>query len=709
MIIIMMLVFSAGQVWAADVDSLKQELKSTEERATLDILNELSKAYRLTDPPKSLRFGELAVDLAKSLRHSNGEARANENIGYYYWNQRDYRMALDHINAALQLYEQAGNVGGIALSYNNLGRIYEDLSQNDQALESHLRALMIFEDIDDQNNVAATVSMVGDIYQDWQQSEKALRFHERALEIYRVLPADEGTISTLNRLGHIYLARGDFEDADTQFRESLQLAESNADSLNLATMLASMGELAEEQGQFQIALEYQTRALVLKRIFDTPVNIANSILHIGQIYQQAGDFSKAIQNFNEAVTVLEASGSQRALANSLQKIGAAYARAQDYTQATSYLQRGLKTAQGIEAQDVVQECYRLLADVYSRTGKEDLAVSFLQSYQATRDEIHEQQSNRRLAQLEIIYELDKKNKELDLLKQKNLVQELDYRKKANLLVSILTFSIVISLLFVGFLIYRQRLIRNAEREKVENMLKMKADFTAMLVHDLRSPLTSVFGYSELLKMGNKEPSKIKEIASTITQASQKMLLLVNEMLDFSKFEAGKMTINKESVNLKTTISQSIQMLKPIAEQKQTTVDFIYQEDLPKCMCDPRKMEQVITNLLGNAIKHTPESTKVIIRLKVIDDLAGQAMEFSVEDDGPGINQEFQDTIFDKYAQLEQKNEALDLGTGLGLAVSKMIIDAHGGQIGYRTGDPKGSIFYFRLAMSPVTVKSEEIS
>jgi signal transduction histidine kinase len=507
-------------------------------------------------------------------------------------------------------------------------------------------------------------------------------------------------------MGQIHLDRGEFGKAEELFVRSLAISELSQDSLHLAASYASLGNLYEAQGRYQQALDYHLRALAIKRIIDTPTNIANTLLHIGQVYQQAGNFTRALQNFREALKLLTEVGAQRELAQTQKQIGIAYLKANNYSESAKFLQQSLLTAQAIDALDVIQDAYRQLSNLYTQTNEPNLALSYANRYQTTRDQIHEQQSNRRLAELEISYELDKRNKELDLLKQRSMIQELDYRKKANLLVSILTFSIVISLLFVGFLIYRQRLIRNAEKEKLENILRMKADFTAMLVHDLRSPLTSVFGYAELLKMGNKDASKVREIATTITQASQKMLLLVNEMLDFSKFEAGKMAISREPVNLRTVVGTSIQMLKPIAAQKSSNIEFVYEEDTPKVDCDPRKIEQVITNLLGNAVKHTPEETTVLCRLKSVEENGRKMIEFSVEDDGPGIDPEYQKTIFDKYAQLEKENSTIDLGTGLGLAVSKMIIDAHNGRIGYRPGDPRGSIFYFRLRLDSEVQGSE---
>ena len=142
-------------------------------------------------------------------------------------------------------------------------------------------------------------------------------------------------------------------------------------------------------------------------------------------------------------------------------------------------------------------------------------------------------------------------------------------------------------------------------------------------------------------MGKKPYEKIKGIAITIREISQKMLQLVNEMLDLSKFEAGKMVLNKADVALKPLVMTSLQMLDPVARQKEKAITL-------------------------NA------------------------------DDGPGIAREQQERFFEKYAQLEIRASGSGSGTGLGLTVSQMIIEQHGGKVGYRDREPNGSIFYFKI-------------
>ena len=260
------------------------------------------------------------------------------------------------------------------------------------------------------------------------------------------------------------------------------------------------------------------------------------------------------------------------------------------------------------------------------------------------------------------------------------------------------FKILLVLLFLGVLamIHRRRttLIRQRlERKRLENELKLKADFTAMLVHDLRSPLTAIIGYSEML-VDMPEKINIVRTGEVIGTSSNKMLRLINDMLDLSKFEAGRMTVEKELASLYEVVTESIEVMKPLFEKKEVTLVWEQEPGTAKglVLMDPEKIGQVINNFLSNASKYVPKKGRIVIRLSRVDE---QFLELSESNNGPAIPEEERKFLFDKYAQL--KTSVRVKGTGLGLAVSKLIIETHGGTIGYRGGkDGTGSTFYFRL-------------
>lgn len=244
----------------------------------------------------------------------------------------------------------------------------------------------------------------------------------------------------------------------------------------------------------------------------------------------------------------------------------------------------------------------------------------------------------------------------------------------------------------------RHLKQKMEKKRLENELKLKTDFTAMLVHDLRNPLQCIMGYTELLESRTRKAS-IYRYSERIKRSSSQMLQLVNDMLDISKFEAGKMKVHRETTNLVDIIKDNIRLMTPLLELKHNRFG-LHLDRLSPIEVDQVRISQVINNLLANAVKFSPKGGVITITAKMAYENEKQFQEVSVKDEGPGIDTERQAFIFSQYTQIDHKSEisANAKGTGLGLAVSRLIIEAHQGTIWCKPAEPTGSVFYFRIPL-----------
>ncbi len=232
----------------------------------------------------------------------------------------------------------------------------------------------------------------------------------------------------------------------------------------------------------------------------------------------------------------------------------------------------------------------------------------------------------------------------------------------------------------------------------KSLEKLRQEFTAMMVHELRAPLTAVRWSSESLKKlaeTNKlEPIKAKETAYTIETASTNMLELVNDLLDVAKIEAGKFEINKQDYDLVGIIKDAIQVFMPQAQMRHLALNMITPETL-KVQCDKVRIGQVLNNLISNAIKYT-DSGQVDIGAEL--QTAKSRVVVSIKDSGVGVSREDLAQLFSKFKQLKSADNARK-GTGLGLVVSKGIVEAHGGQIWAESaGENMGTTFYFSIPL-----------
>jgi two-component system, NtrC family, sensor histidine kinase KinB len=225
--------------------------------------------------------------------------------------------------------------------------------------------------------------------------------------------------------------------------------------------------------------------------------------------------------------------------------------------------------------------------------------------------------------------------------------------------------------------------------------EMKSDFISTVSHELRTPLTSIIMGTGLLLdnvMGGLNEDQ-RDIVNVMDEDSKQLLSLVNDLLDISKIESGKMEINREESSISDIIRTSIKSFNDLSEHRGVKLYSEIQEGLPSIMIDANKIGIVINNLIANALKFTKNGDEIVVSAY----LDGCKVYVSVSDTGVGIPEEFHEMIFDKFAQVEQ-TEFNSGGTGLGLAISKEFVQRHGGEIWVESEPGKGSRFIFTLTM-----------
>lgn len=253
--------------------------------------------------------------------------------------------------------------------------------------------------------------------------------------------------------------------------------------------------------------------------------------------------------------------------------------------------------------------------------------------------------------------------------------------------------------------------------------KMREDFTSMMVHELRSPLTGIRSIANLLKEDKikNEQKKYQDFIDLIVTNSASMLDLVNDLLDVAKLEAGKFQVMPKPTDPNKLLKQRAESFEALAADNQLKLEVVQEPELPTIPLDEAKMAQVLNNLLSNAIKFTKAGGKIIISgfvLKAGEELMQKATKLgliwhgvdedlkfdqdllvmAVTDTGMGIPASEMDKLFNKFTQLEQSTASEKKGTGLGLVISKGVVEAHGGKIGVFSEPGKGTTFYFTVPL-----------
>lgn len=227
--------------------------------------------------------------------------------------------------------------------------------------------------------------------------------------------------------------------------------------------------------------------------------------------------------------------------------------------------------------------------------------------------------------------------------------------------------------------------------ELRRLERVRQDFVANVSHELRTPVSSIKGYAETLLDGAMEDKgSCREFISIIYQDSNRLAALIDDLLDLSKIESGKMNIVLSPLDIRPVLDRSLRVLEQLIKTKGLTVSVDAPSDLPKVLADDKRLAQVFLNLLDNAVKYTPEGGFIRVGMSVND----QAVHINVADTGVGIPEKDISRIFERFYRVD-KARSRDLGgTGLGLSIVKHIVLAHNGQVSVRSEVGQGSVFSF---------------
>ena len=241
------------------------------------------------------------------------------------------------------------------------------------------------------------------------------------------------------------------------------------------------------------------------------------------------------------------------------------------------------------------------------------------------------------------------------------------------------------------------------RRLLRELHDLRASFTSMLVHDLRAPLTVIKGYLELLQrltLGSL-PENQRRYLTSMEVAADRMLKLIGEILDLSKLEAGKLPLQRRVLDLAALACDVADSFRPLAWEQSITLEVSAPAAMASVTADSGRLEQVLINLLHNALKFTPQGGVIKIDVRDVAD----EVEVSVADTGPGIPANQLHLLFEKFGQASTTKHGRGPSTGLGLVVCRHLVEAHGGRIWVESVEGAGARFVFRMPRMPFVAEA----
>ena len=578
----------------------------------------------------------------------------NDSAWFFYYTDSDPDRALNYARKGLELARELDYSFGIANSYYRIALISSVTGNYINVLEYLSICMSLYDEAGYKTGIAAVNNQYGALHYELKNFSKAGDYFRKAISAYKVI----------------------------------------GDTIRLGSLYMNLGSVFNELGKYDSSFYYFSMA---KEIFLETQNqekLAFLFLCIGEYYELTGRMKEAKDNMVEGLNISKHINHKNAMLDIYYHLGRNYNKSKKYYEAIRYLDTALIFAN--EARN--PEKKRLIAEeliiAYSALEQFSQAFYYAELFISMSDTLRDDDRNREMAKIEWDQQYEK---------EKELTAE---KLKRSRLFLILLVSVTGLIIVLVFIIYRSFRIKQKANRLLLEMDQLKSRLFSNISHELRTPLTLIM--SPLEEILSDEPG-IKPSGKTIRMMqrnTKRLLNLVNQMLDLSKLDAGSLKLELVQEDIVKFLRVLIISFASLAEKKLISFPYILPEGKFVTWFDPDKFEKIITNLLSNAFKFTFEGGEVKCEVK-LPEQENELMEVTVSDTGIGIPSDEIDNVFDRFHQVKSGNFNGSGGTGIGLALTKELVELLHGEIDIRSKLGKGTTFTVRVPVGKDHLREEE--
>lgn len=274
--------------------------------------------------------------------------------------------------------------------------------------------------------------------------------------------------------------------------------------------------------------------------------------------------------------------------------------------------------------------------------------------------------------------------------------------------------VAMSVIFILYYRLSQRQMKElaAARQEADRANMAKSEFLSSMSHDIRTPMNAIIGMTEIAQKNMHDPARVEDCLRKVKLSSKHLLGLINDVLDMSKIESGKMTLAINPMSLRDVMDDIVNIMQPQVKAREQYFDIFIQKIISEeVCCDSVRLNQVLLNLLSNAAKFTPQGGRIDVHVYQEPSEKGEEYvrtHFRVEDTGIGMSAEFQERIWDTFAREETEQVRQTTGTGLGMAITKRIVDMMGGTIELQSEQGKGTSFHVTLDLKKASLREDDM-
>ncbi|WMX14706.1 MULTISPECIES: tetratricopeptide repeat-containing sensor histidine kinase [unclassified Aureispira] len=537
--------------------------------------------------------------------------------------------------------------------YNDMGFAYNQLKDYPTALTYYFKALKIKEQLNSPS-IHSTYNNIGIVYMKFEKHDKALEYYKKSLALKRKINNQSGISKSLSNIGLVYRQIKNYQQARQYYQQALELNLKLKDSVGIINNYVSIGQLAYWQDDYERSIAYYNKALELRMIQGNPQLIGEILLDIAEMHLKAHQFPEALQHIQRAERIIREH------------------------------QLDINTFR----------VYQIYADYYNLMNNSEKASFYYLQYKAIADSIEQEKNANFIAELETKYESEKKEQEIKLLKQQNIISSLELERiqtQRKWIFSVLFLLVIIISVLIS--LYRYRSKTNKELE-ILNSTKDKL-FT-IIGHDLKNPLIGFRSITQSLSsnLESMDKSSILYFIQKLEKSSNELYLLIQNLLQWAINQSGKLSNTPQHFALEQLVADVFNLFKINADREQIAlINAVPPNSI--VYADLKITQTILRNLIDNAIKFTSKGGKVYVQAKTI----GNTIEVLVKDTGKGMSEIEQSNLFQQTVPTVE-HHIPQKGTGIGLLLCKELAERLSSTIKVNSTLGKGTIFSFSLQQSP---------
>ncbi|MFK7030848.1 ATP-binding protein [Flavobacterium oreochromis] len=569
-------------------------------------------------------------------------------------------------NQALQDSLLIKNKVLIGKSYSQLALYHMIVGEMQRAKYYSESAIKIFNELGDERGLADVKYVLAAVYYKTNQYHLGLIHFNDALKIYKKHDDYCNQSRTEKSLGTIFECIGDITSAFKVYKSAIQNAKKIND-LNLeSNVYNNLSGILIKKGKINFAKQIINRSIELKTQTKDIRGMAYALYGKGKIYHFCGEYNKAQELYNESLSIHKEMSENTGVVMTMTKLAALYFELEEIDKALQLANEGLLLSESLKFSMCTIKLNRIIYLIYKKIGDFEKALHYFENHLLEKETVINTQTLKVIESYELISKMEKIENEAILQREK------------------------------------QKILEKKNLDELENY-KRKQEFLSIMSHEIRTPLNAIV--ASLVLLDDKIVNEGKKIIKNLKFASDNLISVVNDVLDFNRLDGQNVKLELLSTNINFLCQNTVEMFERFAKSKNIQLRYLSTVNITNYyLIDPTKLAQILNNLISNAIKFTDEGS-VELEIKLIN--CGEQKDlisFRVTDTGEGISADSLPHIFDSFSQLKPYLTRKHGGTGLGLAIVKRLIELHNSKITVESKLYKGSSFYFELELE----KSHEI-